>query len=272
MLVGAPAHPRAGVRSGDWSAPALVIFFGMSVEGSNHRRVVLCIRSCWSWKCGFPRGGTAGTPEDEHRLPAGWGQLGGETPKALWSGSREPWGASCNVGSSRGSPTHCLPLPQEKRLSIESGLSADSHLSAGTASQGEPEGPLAEEEGLSQQEPMPATQEEVMEETYEEVRLALGAACSGAGLPAPTPPPFQAAVQAGPDSSFRWAPSCTLPCVGPSRSQAGARAWGGGSVPQGRLQPGPCPPCPSLQHVPLWNVPRHQGLPRGPAGALPWGC
>ncbi|OWK04280.1 hypothetical protein Celaphus_00016123, partial [Cervus elaphus hippelaphus] len=60
-------------------------------------------------------------------------------------------------------------LPPEKRLSIESGLSADSHLSAGTASQGEPEGPLAEEEGLSQQEPMPATQEEVMEETYEEL-------------------------------------------------------------------------------------------------------
>lgn len=124
------------------------------------------------------------------------------------------------MGFSRGSPTHCLPLPQEKRLSIESGLSADSHLSAGTASQGEPEGPLAEEEGLSQQEPMPATQEEVMEETYEEVRLALGVACSGAGLPAPTPPPFQVGVQAGPDSSFRWAPSCTLPCVGPSSSQA----------------------------------------------------
>ena len=111
---------------------------------------------------------------------------GGEAPEALWSGSREPWGTFCNVGSSRGSPTHCLPLPQEKRLSTESGLSADSHLSAGTASQGEPEGPLAEEEGLSQQEPVPATQEEVMEETYEEVRLALGAACSGAGLPAPT--------------------------------------------------------------------------------------
>ena len=83
------------------------------------------------------------------------------------------------MGSSGGSPTHCLPLPQEKRLSTESGLSADSHQSAGTASQGEPEGPLAEEEGLSQQEPMPATQEEVMEETYEEVRLALGALAPG---------------------------------------------------------------------------------------------
>ena len=116
------------------------------------------------------------------------------------------------MGSSRGSPTHCLPLPQEKRLSTESGLSADSHLSAGTASQGEPEGPLAEEEGLSQQEPVPATQEEVMEETYEEVRLALGAASSGAGLQAPTPPPFQARVQAAPVGSLRWAPRCALPC------------------------------------------------------------
>ncbi|KAI4565623.1 hypothetical protein MJT46_008998 [Ovis ammon polii x Ovis aries] len=81
----------------------------------------------------------------------------------------------------RSEATSCRPdsVPpslseEEKRLSTESGLSADSHLSAGTASQGEPEGPLAEEEGLSQQEPVPATQEEVMEETYEEptVRFA----------------------------------------------------------------------------------------------------
>ncbi|CAM9536721.1 unnamed protein product [Rangifer tarandus platyrhynchus] len=76
--------------------------------------------------------------------------------------------------SCRPDPVPPSPSEEEKRLSIESGLSADSHLSAGTASQGEPEGPLAEEEGLSQQEPMPATQEEVMEETYEEptVRFA----------------------------------------------------------------------------------------------------
>ncbi|KAI4539956.1 hypothetical protein MG293_010351 [Ovis ammon polii] len=81
----------------------------------------------------------------------------------------------------RSEATSCRPDPvppslseEEKRLSTESGLSADSHLSAGTASQGEPEGPLAEEEGLSQQEPVPATQEEVMEEIYEEptVRFA----------------------------------------------------------------------------------------------------
>ncbi|XP_060978996.1 protein scribble homolog isoform X3 [Dama dama] len=71
--------------------------------------------------------------------------------------------------SCRPDPVPPSPSEEEKRLSIESGLSADSHLSAGTASQGEPEGPLAEEEGLSQQEPMPATQEEVMEETYEEL-------------------------------------------------------------------------------------------------------
>nr|XP_020740544.1 protein scribble homolog [Odocoileus virginianus texanus] len=78
------------------------------------------------------------------------------------------------VTSCRPDPVPPSPSEEEKRLSIESGLSADSHLSAGTASQGEPEGPLAEEEGLSQQEPMPATQEEVMEETYEEptVRFA----------------------------------------------------------------------------------------------------
>ncbi|XP_065759025.1 protein scribble homolog isoform X10 [Muntiacus reevesi] len=71
--------------------------------------------------------------------------------------------------SCRPDPVPPSPSEEEKRLSIESGLSADSHLSAGTASQGEPEDPLAEEEGLSQQEPMPATQEEVMEETYEEL-------------------------------------------------------------------------------------------------------
>ncbi|XP_024857695.1 protein scribble homolog isoform X4 [Bos taurus] len=76
--------------------------------------------------------------------------------------------------SCRPDPAPPSPSEEEKRLSTESGLSADSHLSAGTVSQGEPEGPLAEEEGLSQQEPMPATQEEVMEETYEEptVRFA----------------------------------------------------------------------------------------------------
>ncbi|XP_055401564.1 protein scribble homolog isoform X8 [Bubalus kerabau] len=76
--------------------------------------------------------------------------------------------------SCRPDPAPPSPSEEEKRLSTESGLSADSHLSAGTASQGEPEGPLAEEEGLSQQEPVPATQEEVMEETYEEptVRFA----------------------------------------------------------------------------------------------------
>ncbi|XP_055288129.1 protein scribble homolog isoform X12 [Moschus berezovskii] len=76
--------------------------------------------------------------------------------------------------SCRPDPVPPSPSEEEKRLSTESGLSADSHLSAGTASQGESDGPLAKEEGLSQQEPMPATQEEVMEENYEEptVRFA----------------------------------------------------------------------------------------------------
>ncbi|XP_030897266.1 protein scribble homolog isoform X6 [Leptonychotes weddellii] len=66
------------------------------------------------------------------------------------------------------------PLEEDKRLSTGSGLSEDSQLSAGTASQGEPEGPLAETQGLSQQEATANTQEEAAEETYEEptVRFA----------------------------------------------------------------------------------------------------
>lgn len=48
----------------------------------------------------------------------------------------------------------------------------DAQPSASPASQGEPEGLVAEEEGLSQQESVPAAQEEVTEEAYEEVRLA----------------------------------------------------------------------------------------------------
>lgn len=70
---------------------------------------------------------------------------------------------------------HCLALPQEKRLSTESGLSENSHLSASTASLGEPEGPLAEVEAPSRQEAEPAAQEEAEEEAYEEVRLVLEA-------------------------------------------------------------------------------------------------
>ncbi|XP_064443818.1 protein scribble homolog isoform X12 [Mirounga angustirostris] len=66
------------------------------------------------------------------------------------------------------------PLEEDKRLSTGSGLSEDSQPSAGTASQGEPEGPLAETQGLSQQEAAANTQEEAAEETYEEptVRFA----------------------------------------------------------------------------------------------------
>lgn len=69
----------------------------------------------------------------------------------------------------------CLPPapPQDKRLSAESGLSEDSHLSASTASPAEPQGLLAEAEGPSQQDAAPAVQEEAAEEeTYEEVRPA----------------------------------------------------------------------------------------------------
>ncbi|XP_022357791.1 protein scribble homolog isoform X2 [Enhydra lutris kenyoni] len=59
------------------------------------------------------------------------------------------------------------PLEEDKRLSTESGLSEDSQPSAGTASQGEPEGP-------SLQEAAPGPQEEATEESYEEptVRFA----------------------------------------------------------------------------------------------------
>ncbi|KAM8786485.1 protein scribble homolog [Rhynchonycteris naso] len=73
----------------------------------------------------------------------------------------------------------CRPEPgppspaEEKRLSAESGLSEDSHLSTSTASQGEPEEPTEEAEGLSQPDVAPAAQE-AEEETYEEptVRFA----------------------------------------------------------------------------------------------------
>ncbi|XP_032465915.1 protein scribble homolog isoform X11 [Phocoena sinus] len=80
---------------------------------------------------------------------------------------------SCRPDCTQHSPSP-PPSEEEKRLSAESGLSADSHLSASTASQGEPEGLLAEEEEPSQQESTPTSQEEVTEETYEEptVRFA----------------------------------------------------------------------------------------------------
>ncbi|KAK2494885.1 hypothetical protein MC885_015915 [Smutsia gigantea] len=76
--------------------------------------------------------------------------------------------AFCRPGP--GTPS---PLEEEKRLSTESGLSENSHLSTSTAPQGEPEGPPAEEEAMNRQEAEPAAQEEA-EETYEEptVRFA----------------------------------------------------------------------------------------------------
>ncbi|XP_044100749.1 protein scribble homolog isoform X3 [Neovison vison] len=59
------------------------------------------------------------------------------------------------------------PLEEDKRLSTESGVSEDSQPSAGTASQGEPEGP-------SLQEAAPGPQAEAAEDSYEEptVRFA----------------------------------------------------------------------------------------------------
>uniref|UniRef100_A0A8D1SR70 PDZ domain-containing protein n=1 Tax=Sus scrofa TaxID=9823 RepID=A0A8D1SR70_PIG len=81
--------------------------------------------------------------------------------------------ASCRPEPRPPSPSP-PPSVEEKRLSAESGLSVDAQPSASPASQGEPEGLVAEEEGLSQQESVPAAQEEVTEEAYEEptVRFA----------------------------------------------------------------------------------------------------
>ncbi|KAM5210957.1 protein scribble homolog isoform 11-T11 [Hipposideros larvatus] len=79
-----------------------------------------------------------------------------------------------NEASCRPNPRPPSPLEEDKRLSTESGLSEDSHLSTSTASQAEPEGLAAEAEALSQQDAAPAAQEEATEETYEEptVRFA----------------------------------------------------------------------------------------------------
>lgn len=71
-------------------SPCPCDLFGMSLEGLNHRRVALCIHTFWSWKWGFPSGGTAGTPEDEHRLPAGWRQLEGKLPRLCGQAAASP--------------------------------------------------------------------------------------------------------------------------------------------------------------------------------------
>lgn len=111
----------------------------------------------------------------------------------LQLGQRQPRGRRA------GGLTFCLIPPQEKRLSVESALSEDSRLSAGTTSQGEPEGLLAEAEGLGQQEAAPAAQDEDAEESYEEVRLAAEGAFQEAGAAHPSPSlSFQAHAQSGP--------------------------------------------------------------------------
>ncbi|XP_070078612.1 protein scribble homolog isoform X22 [Equus caballus] len=91
--------------------------------------------------------------------------------KVMKKGVEERRSEACSCGPDPGPP---LSSEEEKRLSAMSGLSEDSHLSTSTASQGEPEGPLAEAEGLSQQEAVSAAQEEAAEEAYEEptVRFA----------------------------------------------------------------------------------------------------
>lgn len=88
-----------------------------------------------------------------------------------------------------------------------------------------------------------------MEETYEEVRLALGAASSGAGLPAPTPLLSKHACRQHQSAPSGGPPRCTLPCeafpAGVRRPQAG-RGQGeeGLTAPLG-LGLGP----PTLPHV-----------------------
>lgn len=94
---------------------------------------------------------------------------------------------------------HLTP-PQDKRLSAESGLSEDSHLSTSTASQAEPEVLPAEAEALSQQDATLATQEEATEETYEEVRPALEATGLEVEATHPCPSPFPL-----PKQVCRWA-------------------------------------------------------------------
>ncbi|XP_044930032.1 protein scribble homolog isoform X3 [Mustela putorius furo] len=84
--------------------------------------------------------------------------------KVLKRGVEERRGEAHSRRPESGSPS---PLEEDKRLSTESGVSEDSQPSAGTASQGEPEGP-------SLQEAAPGPQEEAAEESYEEptVRFA----------------------------------------------------------------------------------------------------
>ncbi|XP_026919480.1 protein scribble homolog isoform X3 [Acinonyx jubatus] len=91
--------------------------------------------------------------------------------KVMKRGVEERRGEALACRPESGPPS---PLEEEKRLSTESGLSKDSQPSDGTASQGDPEGPLTETLGPSQQEAGPGTPEEPAEETYEEptVRFA----------------------------------------------------------------------------------------------------
>ncbi|XP_029059348.1 protein scribble homolog [Monodon monoceros] len=121
----------------------------------------------------------AGDEDAEEAAAEKWGLQRRATPhpselKVMKRGvERRSEATSCRPDSTQHSPSP-PPSEEEKRLSAESGLSADSHLSASTASQGEPEGPLAEVEEPSQQESTPTSQEEVTEEIYEEptVRFA----------------------------------------------------------------------------------------------------
>ncbi|XP_043457925.1 protein scribble homolog isoform X3 [Prionailurus bengalensis] len=91
--------------------------------------------------------------------------------KVMKRGVEERRGEALACRPESGPPS---PLEEEKRLSTESGLSKDSQPSDGTASQDDPEGPLTETQGPSQQEAGPGTPEEPAEETYEEptVRFA----------------------------------------------------------------------------------------------------
>lgn len=233
----------------------------------------LCVPVAVWWSVASLGVGQWAPQRAEHRFHSlqGRGSWEGGAHEVLWSGSREPQGGwPAMWGPPIGGLTHHLTPPQEKRLSTESGLSADSHLSASTASQGEPEGPLAEVEEPSQQESTPTSQEEVTEEIYEEVRLALKAACPGVGLPPPAPPPSQAGCCQDP-SRCRRAPQCALSYVEPSRSLAAPGRGEGLGMRASTPWPGLAWALPShIRHrltSPFWVAPGPpRDLYRGPDG------
>lgn len=233
----------------------------------------LCVLVAVWWSVASLGVGQGAPQRAEHRFHSlqGRGSWERGAHEVLWSGSREPQvGWPAMWGPPIGGLTHHLTPPQEKRLSTESGLSADSHLSASTASQGEPEGLLAEEEEPSQQESTPTSQEEVTEETYEEVRLAVKAACPGVGPPPPAPPPSQAGCCQDRSRCRRAPQVCSFLCGAqqePCCPRQGRGPGDEGLHPMARFGMGPALPHPSPPHIPLLGCSQPpRDLYRGPDG------